>query len=123
MVGAVLSRDASQLPERLLDALGQCLKGFAKAHAYRLHIGVRQHEVIEQMRESLPVDAHLQIAHVGEIGLSSFAGNMHLLKDNLLLRTLLRTPLRNLALQGAHLRRAIPAWMPLAQLGEERRSL
>jgi hypothetical protein len=64
-----------------------------------------------------------RLAHVGEIGLSSFAGNMHLLKDDLLLRTRLGTPLRNLARPRAHLRRAIPAWLPLAQLGEERRSL
>jgi hypothetical protein len=103
--------------------IAQRFKGFAKAHAYRFHIGVRQHEVIEQMRESLPVDGHLQIAHVGEIRLSSFGGEMHLLKDDLLLRTLLRAPLRDMALQGAHLRRAIPACMSLAQLGEERRPL
>jgi hypothetical protein len=57
------------------------------------------------------------------IRLSPFAGQMHLLKDDLSLRPLLRTPLGDMALQGAHLRRVVPAWMPLAQLSEERRSL
>jgi hypothetical protein len=60
---------------------------------------------------------------VGEIRLSPFAGQMHLLKDDLSLRSRLGTPLGDMALQRAHLCRAVPAWMPLAQLSEERRSL
>jgi hypothetical protein len=123
MVGAMLGRNASQLPERLFDAFCQCLKGFAEAHTYRFHIGVRQHEMIQQMGKGLSVDRHLQIAHVGEIRLGTFCGNMHLLKDDFPLRPLLCAPLGNVALEGAHLRRAIPTWMSLAQLGKERRSL
>jgi hypothetical protein len=75
------------------------------------------------MREGLSVNRHIQITHVGEIRLGPFAGDMHLLKDDLPLWSLLRTPLRNVALQRAHLRRTIRAWMALAQLGEQRRPL
>jgi hypothetical protein len=66
------------------------------------------------MGEVLSVDRHLQIAHVGEIRLGAFTGDMHLLKDDFPLRSLLRTPLGDVALQGAHLRRAVLAWMALA---------
>ena len=94
----MLGLDAADLPERLFDAFGQCFKGFAEAHAYRFHIGVRQHEVIEQVGEGLPIDRHLEIIHVGEIRLGAFCGDMHLLKNDLPLRTLLRTPLGDVAL-------------------------
>jgi hypothetical protein len=60
---------------------------------------------------------------VGEIRLGAFTREMHLLKDDLPLRSLLRTPLCDMALQGAYLRRAIHARMALAQLGEQRRTL
>ncbi len=59
MVGAMLGWDATDLPERLLDAFSQRLKGFAKAHAHRLDIGVREHEVVEQMGKSLPLNRHV----------------------------------------------------------------
>ena len=79
--------------------------------------------MVEQMGEGLPVDGHLEVTHVGEIGLGPFAGDMDLLKDDFPLRSRLGTPLRNVALQGAHLRRAILAWMALTQFGEEGCSL
>ncbi len=77
--------------------------------------------MVEQMGEGLPVDRHLEITHVGEIRLSAFTRDMHLLKDDFPLRSLLRTPLCNMALQGAHLRWTILAWLALAQLGEQGR--
>jgi hypothetical protein len=123
MVGTMLNRNAADLPERLLNAFSQGFKGLAKAHTHRFDIGIGEHAVIEQMRESLPLNRHVEVTHVGEIGLGPFTGDMHLLKDDFPLWSLLRTPLRNVALQCAHLGRAIRAWMALAQLGEQRRSL
>jgi hypothetical protein len=75
------------------------------------------------MGEGLPIDRHLEITHVGKIRLSAFTRDMHLLKDDFPLRSLLRTPLCNMALQGAYLRWTILAWMALAQLGEQGRAL
>jgi hypothetical protein len=60
---------------------------------------------------------------VSKIGLGPFTGDMHLLKDDFPLWSLLRTPPGNVTLQSAHLRQAILAWMVLAQLGEQRRAL
>jgi hypothetical protein len=47
MVGAMLSWDTADLPQRLLDALGQRLKGFAEADAHRFDIRVGEHEMVE----------------------------------------------------------------------------
>jgi hypothetical protein len=114
MVGVRLRRDAADLPKRLLDALGQRLEGFAEAHAHHFDIGVREHKMVEQMRKSLSIDRDIEVTHVGEIRLGAFCGDMHLFKDDFPLGSLLHTPLCNVPLQGAHLRRAILAWMSLA---------
>jgi hypothetical protein len=119
MVGAMLSRDPSDLPQRLLNALGERFKAFAKAHTHRFDIGVREHEVVQQMGKGLPSNRHVEIIHGGEIRLGAFRGHMHLFKDDFPLGSLLRTPLGNLALQGTHLSRTILAWVALAQLGEQ----
>ena len=98
MVGAMLDWNAADLPERLFNAFSQCFKGFAEAHAHCLDIRVREHKVVEQMGKGLPVHRHIQTTHVGEVRLGAFAGDMHLLKDDFPLWSLLPTPLRNVAL-------------------------
>jgi hypothetical protein len=50
------------------------------------------------MGKGLPIDRYLHITHVGEIGLGPFTGDMHLLKNDFPLWSLLRTPLGNVAL-------------------------
>ncbi len=65
--------------------------------------------MVEQMGKGLSVDRHIEVTHVGKIGLGPFTGDMHLLKDDFPLRSLLHTPLSNVALQGTHLRRTILA--------------
>ncbi len=42
--------------------------------------------MVEQMGKGLPVDRHIEVTHVGKIGLGSFTGDMHLLKDDFPLR-------------------------------------
>jgi hypothetical protein len=98
MVGAVLGWDPTDLPQRLLDALGERLKGFAETHAHGFDIGVREHQVVQQMGKYLSVHGHMKIAHVGEIRRGPFAGDMDLLKDDFPFGSMLRTPLCNVAL-------------------------
>src|SRR5260221_115011 len=75
----------------------------------------------EQVRECHATHRDAQVVHLGEIGLPSFAWLMPLFEDHVLLRPMQRFPLRDVALQGAHLDRLIPLGMSLAQQRKQRR--
>ncbi len=75
----------------------------------------------EQVRECHATDRDAQVVHLGEIGLPSFAWLMPLFEDHVLLRPMQRFPLRDVALQGAHLDRLILLGMSLAQQRKQRR--
>src|SRR6266699_1539760 len=69
----------------------------------------------EQMDERDPADGDAQILHVREIRLSSLAGPVPLLEDDVLLRPMQCFPLRDVSLQGAHLDGLVAPGMSLTQ--------
>src|SRR5438067_7617097 len=120
MIGAMLQWDSPNMPERFFDAFRQCLEGFAETNTGGLGIGVGQHKMIEHMWERLTCNRHSKIFHVREIGLSALCWRVTLFKDHLLLRSMQRSPLGDMASQRAILGRTIPAGMLFAQQGKQR---
>lgn len=123
MIGAMLLGNAAELPQRLLDAFGQRLKGFAEAQPHDLRVGVGEHKVVHQMREGFARDGDPQVLHRGKIGLGALAGRMDLFKDHLALWTLESSPGGDLPLEGAHLSRTVATGMALTQQRKQSGSL
>src|SRR5581483_8714225 len=69
-VRPMLLRHAAQLPKCVLQALAEAFKTFRIADCTRLPVRIAEHEVINQMREGLPVDRDCQLAAVREIRLA-----------------------------------------------------
>src|SRR5579875_3859832 len=96
MVGAMLVRHPTNLPERFLDPLGQRLKRLAETDGGGFDIRRGEHEVIDQVRKGFPSNRHAQILHMRKIGLSSFSRGMDLLKHDLLLWAMQELPFGNM---------------------------
>jgi len=82
----------SQLPETGLEALGQRLEGLREAHVHRLHVRIREHQVIDHVWEGDPADGYLQVAHVGEVRLCRAARRMNLGEHHFDRRPMLHPP-------------------------------
>src|SRR5579859_2953075 len=113
----------TNLPDRFFDAFGQRLERFTKADAGHFHVGVGQHEMVDQMSKGCSRDRHPEIFHMRKIGLGTLSWSVNLLKDHLLRFAMKGLPASDMALQCAHLCRAIPLWMALAQQSKQGRAL
>jgi len=102
-IGAMQLWYAAQFPQGVLQAFAEALQAFRETDRYRLPIGVRKHEMIEQVRERTAVDGHSQIRTVREIAGRQPTGVMHLGEENLLGGSALGAPDLDPALQGAQL--------------------
>src|ERR1017187_10278492 len=102
-VGAMPMRHFAQLPQRVLQPFAQALKALGKAHRSRLPVRVRQHEVIDQVRKTLPLYRHPQLFHVREVGSAQPPRRMLLGEEHLLSRTFSRSPVLHATLQRAQL--------------------
>jgi len=102
-VRAMPLRHLAQLPQRVLQTFAQALEALREAHRPRLPVRVRQHEVIDQVRKTLPLDRHAQLFHVREVGGAQPAGMMLLREEHLARWAFGRPPLLHLALQRAQL--------------------
>jgi hypothetical protein len=58
-IGAMPFRHLAQLPERVLQAFAQTLEALGKADRPRFPVRVRQHEVVDQVREALSLHRDL----------------------------------------------------------------
>jgi hypothetical protein len=92
---------AAQLGQGVLQALAEALEALAEADAAGLPVRVGQHEMVDQMRERLTVDGHLQAGGVRKVGGAQVAGLVDLAEEHLLGRTVQGTPLLDVPLQGA----------------------
>jgi hypothetical protein len=119
MVSSMLLGNASDLPEGFFDPLSQGLECFAKANTDGFDVGVRQHKMIEHVREWLTGNGHSQILHMGKIGLSTFAWLVSLWENHFLFRPIDRTPSGNVSLQRAHLAWSIAVWVSLTEQREQ----
>jgi hypothetical protein len=95
--------NAAQLGQGVLQALAEALETLAEADAAGLPVRVGQHEVVDQVRQRLAVDGHLQAGGVREVGGTQLAGLMDLAEEHLLGRSVQGPPLLDVPLQGAQL--------------------
>jgi hypothetical protein len=100
-VGAMHLGSAAQLGQGVLQALAEALEALAEADGAGLPVGVGQHEVVDQVREGLAVDGHLQAAGVREVRGAQLAGLVDLAEEHLLGRAVQGPPLLDVPLQGA----------------------
>jgi hypothetical protein len=102
-IGAMHTRNAAQLGQGALQTVAEALEALGEADAAGLPVRVGQHEVVDQVRERLAVDGHLQAGRVCEIGSAQVAGLVDLAEEHLLGRAVQGTPLLDVPLQGAQL--------------------
>jgi hypothetical protein len=103
-VAAVPPRHAAQVPQRILQAIGERLERFRRAHRHRLPVRVGQHEVVHQVIEPLPGNGDVQRVHRGEVGGGQIAGRVDLAEHEGLGRPVGRSPLPDAAFKGAAVR-------------------
>ena len=88
-VGAMLARHAAQLPERLLEAFGQCGEALAAADRLDILLAAKcEPEMIEQMRDRRAGDRHHKATAIGEIRQRLPTRRVLLAKNELAFRTL-----------------------------------
>ncbi len=93
--------NAAQLGQGILQAVTEALEALGEADRAGLPVRVGQHEVVDQVRERLAVDGHLQAAGVREVGGAQVAGLVDLAEEHFLGRPVQGAPLLDVALQGA----------------------
>jgi hypothetical protein len=118
-VGAVQRRRAAQLPQGVLQALGQALVALLEADRPRLPVRVGQHEVVDQVVERRPGDGHAQVAAVREVAGAQPAGVVDLGEEHLLGRPLQGAPLLDAPLQGPQLAVGEASGEAALQIGEQ----
>ena len=97
MVCAMLLWNSANLPQRFLNALGECLKGLTEADAGCFYIRVGEHKMIDEVGKRLACNRDTQIVHMGKIGLGAFAWRMDLFKDNVFLWSMQCSPSGNMS--------------------------
>jgi hypothetical protein len=91
-IRAMHGRHTAQLPQGVLQPFAEALQAFRETDRSCLPIGVREHEMIDQVDEGTPVDADAQIRAVREVAGGQPTGIMHLGEEDLFGRATLRTP-------------------------------
>jgi hypothetical protein len=102
-IGAMPLGHAAQFEQRVLQTLAEAFKALRETDRCRLPVRVGQHEMVDQVIEALPLDAHAQVAHHGEIGGAKPAGFMDLREEDFLGRTGTGAPAADVALQRPQL--------------------
>jgi hypothetical protein len=119
-VAAMPPRHAAQVPQRVLQAIGQRLERLRRAHRHRLPVRVGQHEVVHQVIEPLTGNGHVERVHGGEVGRGQIAGRVDLAEHDGLAGSVGGPPLPDAALEGAAVRIEELARMLPPQPVEER---
>ena len=65
----MIQRRATQFPQRVLQAVAETLEALGITQRHVISVRIRQHEVAEQMRETLPADGDVLLAHAREVAL------------------------------------------------------
>ena len=118
-VGAMLVRDPTELPESLLQPLGESRKALSAADGFdEAPAGIGEPEMVEQMRKGSPTDGHPELGTMGEVREGLSAGRVLLSEDQLAFRPLGRTPVGDPPLQRAQMAVAIAPRVQALQLFE-----
>ena len=118
-IGPVSRRHGPQFGQGVLQPFTEALETLREADRHRLPVRVRQHEMIEQVLEALPLDGYLQVVHVGKVGCRQPARLMHLREEHFLGRPGQGPPTLHLALQAAQLPVGEPTRIATLQLAEQ----
>ena len=102
-VGAVDVGRPAQFPQGVLQPLAEALEALGKTERSRLPIRVREHEVIDQVREGHVSDGHAELIAVREVAGAQPARLVDLTEEHLLGRALQRPPALDAPLQRPHL--------------------
>jgi hypothetical protein len=119
-IRAVNGRHATQLRQRVLQAIGQRLERLGEADRARLPVRVGQHEVVDQVIERLTRDGHAQIGHVREVGRAQPTRRVNLREEHLLRWTVRGPPHLDPSLKRAQLAVRETTRMFALQLLEQR---
>lgn len=111
-VGTVSLGHAAQLPEGVLQSLAQAGEALREAQSHVFPVRGGQHEVVDQVREGLPLDGHAQLVHMAEVGRAQAARLMDLGEEDLPGWPVLGLPLPHPPFQGT----SRPAPVPLRVL-------
>lgn len=120
VVGAMLERHPTKLPEARLDPFGQRLEALREADLHGFDVGVGQDQMVEQVREGLVGQRDAKVGHMREVGLGAHSGVMDLGEDHRTVGAIKGAPVSNMALERAKLALLIAAGVLLTQGGEER---
>jgi hypothetical protein len=91
-VRAVPLGHATQFPQGILDPFAQAGETLRKAHRHVFPVRVGQHEVVQQVRERLPLDGHAQAVQVREVRRTQAARFVDLAEEHFLGRPVLGLP-------------------------------
>jgi hypothetical protein len=98
-ITAMVFRHAAQRPHRVLKTFGKTLETLREANAHMLPVRMRQHEVVEQMRERRAVDGHAQVVHAREVRSAEAPRRVLLGEEDFLGRSAGRLPFFDTPLQ------------------------
>ena len=116
----MLGRHTAERPHRVLKPGTETLEALRKTERHVLPVRMRQHEVVDQMRERLAVDRHAQLAHVREVRGAQPARQVLLREVDLLVRPARGLPVLDPPLQRPQLPIVELTGMTPLQLLEER---
>jgi hypothetical protein len=102
-IRAMPPRNSSQFPQGVLQPFAEALEALGEADGARLPVGIRQHEVIDQVVERFAGDGDAESAHVGEITLGEPPRLVGLCEEHLPGRPFEGTPLFDPPLQATEL--------------------
>lgn len=102
-VAAMPPRHAAEFPQRVLQAVGQCLERLRRTESDRFPIRVREHEVIDHVLEGLAQDGDSQRVHGGEVRGRQVTRVMLLTEHDRVRRTGRGAPVLHAPLEGAAL--------------------
>jgi hypothetical protein len=102
-IGAVPPGNPSQFPQGVLQPFAETLEALGEADRAGLPVGIRQHEVIDQVVEGFAGDGDAESAHVSEIALGEPPRLVGLCEEHLPGRPFPGAPLLDPALQATEL--------------------
>jgi hypothetical protein len=118
-IGAVPPGNPSQFPQGVLQPFAEALEALGEADRAGLPVGIRQHEVVDQMVERLAGDGDAEIGHVGEVTLGEPARLVGLCEEHLLGRPFEGAPPLDPPLQATELDVGESARMAPSQVVEQ----
>jgi hypothetical protein len=102
-IGSVPPGNPSQFPQGVLQAFAEALEALGEADRAGLPVGIRQHEVVDQVIERLAGDGDAKLGHVREVTLGEPTRLVSLCEEHLLGRPFEGAPLFDPPLQATEL--------------------